>query len=331
MLFLFFVLYNWEMEKERQLFDKRNFYTDDDSGKVFIISLLAPLLVSLLVFLVCGAVVSASGLNVETELNSVWFTALSSVISSLTFVAVYLIYNKVAKIDNKTVSFNFKIGYKNYLIAILVGIVALLGLQQLISLFDILWENIGYNLTSTSINPTNFGLFALMVFVSAITPAICEEIIFRGMILNGLRTKFSDLSSIALSAFMFALIHGNLQQFIYPFLLGLVFGWLYLRTGSVISTMIAHFLNNFLVILFTYLVNVTGFSMIIPFSWWSVIVAIALAIVVFAIIYIIDKFLYKHKSVSEVKRQEGKISLFLWVSIALAVLIFLINLISAFI
>ena len=320
-----------EQQKEKQVFEKRNFYTDDDSGKVFIISLLAPLFISLLIFLLCGAIVSACGLDAQTQLESTWFIAVSSVLTSLTFVGIYLIYNKYYKIDNRAVAFNFKIGWKNYLIAVVISVIALFGLQQLISSFDALWETIGYNLSSISINPTNFGLFALLVLVSAITPAICEEIIFRGMILNGLRTKFNDYASIALSAFMFALIHGNLQQFIYPFLLGLIYGWLCLRTGSVIPSIIAHFVNNFLVVLLQYLANVTGFSMIMPIEWWSILIAILLAVIVFVVIYLLDRFIYKHKSFTVVEKQEGKVSLFLWASLALSGLIFLYNLVAAFV
>lgn len=313
--------------KDAKVFDKRNFYTEDDSGKVFIISLLAPVLVSLLVFLIGSAIIAAAGGDPQTEVNSVWFQAINSFLTSISFVGVYLIYNKVCKIDNRAVDFNFKIGWKNYVIAIAIGIVSLFGLQQLISLFDELWLTLGVELQELSI--TNFGLFALYTFTSAITPAIVEEIVFRGMILNGLRSKFNDYASIALSALMFALMHGSLQQLVYPFLLGLILGWIKLRTGSIIPCMIVHFTNNFLTLLLTYLLGSGALKL--PVTWWSIILAIVLACLVFVIVYLLDRFVFKHQSKITVERKEGKMSLFLWVSFALSGLIFLYNLVALFV
>ena len=317
------------MEKEKQIFDKRNFYTDDDSGKVFIISLLAPILITLLFTLLYSGIAAAIGYDAEEATRSVWYNVLASVVSSLTLLGIYLIYNKMYKIDNRTVNFDFKMGWKNYLLAIAIGIIALFALQPLISMFDRLWITLGYTINDLSI--TNFGMFVLFIFVSAVTPAICEEIIFRGMILSGLRTKFNDIVSISLSAVMFALMHNSLQQFIYPFLLGLILGWLYLRTGSIIASILAHFANNFFVLLISYLQTTTGFSMLLPIEWWSVLLAIILAAVVFVIVFLFDRFVFKHQSKSKVERTPGRISLFLWVSIALAGLIFLFNLVAAFV
>lgn len=317
------------MENEKEVFERRNFYTDDDSGKVFIISLLVPILVTLVFSLLYSGIAAALGYQAEQAMDSIWFNVAASFISTLTLIAIYLIYNKVNKIDNRAVRFDFKIGWKNYLLAIGIGIAVLFALQPLISMFDRLWASLGYEINELSIN--SFGMFVLFVFVSAVTPAICEEILFRGMILSGLRKKFSDVVSIVLSALMFALMHQSLQQFIYPFLLGLVLGWLYLRTGSVVASMLAHFFNNFFVVLVSFLQSTTNFSMILPLKWWSILLAIVLLAVIAVIVFLIDRFYFKHQSKTIEQRTPGKISLFLWVAIALAVLIFLFNLVAAFV
>lgn len=313
--------------KDAKVFEKRNFYTEDDSGKVYIISLLAPVLVSLLIFLVGSAIISAVGLDLESSLNSLWFNIISSFLTSLTFLGVYLIYNKVCKIDNRAVDFNFKIGYKDYLIAVAMGIISLFGFQQLISLIDMGWVALG--VVPQQLVISSFGMFALYTFTSAITPAIVEEIVFRGMILNGLRTKFNDISAIFLSALMFALMHGNLQQLVYPFVLGLILGWLKLRTGSIIPCMIVHFTSNFLTILLTYLGLNNSLS--ISLEWWRIILAILVAGIVFVVVYLLDRFVYKHKSKTIVEKKEGKMSLFLWVSLALSGIIFLYNVVALFV
>lgn len=76
---------------------------------------------------------------------------------------------------------------------------------------------------------------------------IAEEILFRGAILRRLLEIFDGKNywwAIVISAFIFALIHGNKAQGINAFLMGLILGWLYFRTNSIIPGLIIHWLNN---------------------------------------------------------------------------------------
>lgn len=93
---------------------------------------------------------------------------------------------------------------------------------------------------------------ALFLGVVIIGPII-EELIFRGIILNGLLKNYSFKKSLILSSFLFAVFHLNPWQFFPAFALGLLFGWLFFKTRSIVLTIIAHMLNNligFLGILF---------------------------------------------------------------------------------
>ena len=317
------------MEKENKIFEKRNFYTEDDSGKIYILSLLIPILVSLFMFMLCSGIFAMAGKNPDILSEQIWYRVISAVVSSLSFVFIYLIYNKIYKVSNKIVNYDFKMGWQNYIIAVFVGLIVLLGMQNFIGLFDKLWEKIGFQLQTTSLPINTFGFFVLNVLVSAVAPAICEEIVFRGVILNGLRSKFKDGICIVLSALMFALMHGSLQQLVYPFLFGIILAILYMRTGSIIACMLTHFTNNFFVLLFSYLQTKTNISMILPTTWWGIIISILLVFVVFAIIFLIDKFYYKHKNKYETDKQFGRTSLFLWVSLGVAVFLFIFNLIFA--
>ena len=89
--------------------------------------------------------------------------------------------------------------------------------------------------------------------------------------------------------------------------------------------MLVHFINNFLVILFAYLQNVTGFSLALPNTWWFYLVAILLLGVTVSIVYIIDRFYFKHKSKEEVEKTSIKTSIFIYISIgvALAMMLFI--------
>jgi hypothetical protein len=85
-----------------------------------------------------------------------------------------------------------------------------------------------------------WGLLAMVV----VAP-IVEELIFRGaMEGHMLRQGKKHWVAIVVSAAIFGIIHFNPAQSLFAFLLGLAFGWLYYRTGSVVPGMMGHMLNN---------------------------------------------------------------------------------------
>ena len=83
-----------------------------------------------------------------------------------------------------------------------------------------------------------------VVFLMAMIPAICEEIAFRGFIFGGLVRDNGKYRAILVTAVMFGISHGVLQQSIAATLMGLILGWITLRTGSLIPCMLVHVTNN---------------------------------------------------------------------------------------
>ena len=88
------------------------------------------------------------------------------------------------------------------------------------------------------------GPFWSSFLVVAIFAPIFEEWLCRGMVLRGLLTKMKPVWAIVVSALFFAVIHANPWQALNAFLIGLVMGYVYYKTGSLILTMIIHFVNN---------------------------------------------------------------------------------------
>lgn len=91
----------------------------------------------------------------------------------------------------------------------------------------------------------------LAVLVLALLPAICEELAFRGFILSGLDNELKRGTAIIASALLFGLLHALVslyQQMFNATLLGVLLGWLALRTGSLFPCIVFHFLNNGLVV-----------------------------------------------------------------------------------
>ncbi|GAA4473489.1 ABC transporter permease subunit/CPBP intramembrane protease [Novipirellula rosea] len=83
-----------------------------------------------------------------------------------------------------------------------------------------------------------------VVLLMALVPAICEELAFRGFIFGGLERQGGRLRAVVVTAILFGISHGVLQQSIAATVMGLMLGWIALRTGSVLPGILIHFTNN---------------------------------------------------------------------------------------
>ena len=82
-----------------------------------------------------------------------------------------------------------------------------------------------------------------MVTVVVAAPVL-EELLLRGIILDGLLKIYSPKKAIIWSALFFGFFHLNPWQFIPAFALGLFMGWIYYRTRSLMTTIFIHFVAN---------------------------------------------------------------------------------------
>lgn len=85
--------------------------------------------------------------------------------------------------------------------------------------------------------------FLMQILFIAVIPACVEEFVFRGIFYHSYR-KNGILGSALLSGFIFGIVHLNINQFIYAFMLGVVFALLVEATGSMFASMLAHFAIN---------------------------------------------------------------------------------------
>ena len=82
-------------------------------------------------------------------------------------------------------------------------------------------------------------------FVVGLLAPLAEEMVFRGAILRSLlRWKQNPWVGIAISALLFAVIHVNPAQMPHAFLIGLLLGWMYWRTDSIVPGVVYHWVNN---------------------------------------------------------------------------------------
>ena len=88
----------------------------------------------------------------------------------------------------------------------------------------------------------------IFIFISTcIIAPIFEEILYRGVLLNGLLKKYNYKKAIIYSALIFGIAHMNLPQGVNAFFLGVIIGLAYYYTRSIYICMAMHFVNNFLV------------------------------------------------------------------------------------
>ncbi len=107
--------------------------------------------------------------------------------------------------------------------------------------------------TSTMTNITSSVPLLVSLLAIAVLPAVVEESMYRGVFYNEYR-KVNPIGAIFLSAFLFGILHGNLNQFTYAFFMGIIFALMIEATDSILSTMILHFITNgtSVVILYVY-------------------------------------------------------------------------------
>ncbi len=81
--------------------------------------------------------------------------------------------------------------------------------------------------------------------VIGIIVPIAEEVVFRGAILRRLLFEFRNpWIAIVISAVIFGAVHGNAAQFIHALLVGILLGWVFSRTGSILPGIVIHWVNN---------------------------------------------------------------------------------------
>ena len=91
----------------------------------------------------------------------------------------------------------------------------------------------------------------LNVVVLALLPAVLEELMFRVCILQTLR-RYGDRLAILLSAVLFGVMHGGIAQSVFACMVGLLFGWITVTTGSPRCAILLHFVNNAISVVMQY-------------------------------------------------------------------------------
>lgn len=113
--------------------------------------------------------------------------------------------------------------------------------SMLVSAF--LGDGFSVSFTQGMTRPYELYEIVLMLISTALVPAVCEEFLFRGVILKSLMPYGRNVALIG-SAVLFGFMHQNPAQILYTVVAGIFMGYAYIKTRSLLIPMVMHFVNN---------------------------------------------------------------------------------------
>lgn len=248
----------------------QRFPTWGDMLAVIGIYLLATLGSSIVLYII--AAISGGVDTLAERMASGPMKALSYALSMGITIAGVLIYRKLRRGEGKMFrlsmrGFNPMLILWGFVMVLLTGIV----IEPLLNLFpDAFLEMVNQM-------GENGGWSVLMLVVLA---PVMEEVLFRGILLESVRSKHSSGRAIVVSALMFGVVHIIPQQVINAFVIGLILGYIYVRTESLWPVIIIHALNNaiaYVIMQWSDGTNITIRSLIENDTIYAVVYGMALA------------------------------------------------------
>lgn len=168
--------------------------------------------------------------------------------SIITAIVIYFIYRKLP-IVKAEIQFSVH-DLKRDLIYILIIVATGIALNLFVTYTPLNLFLDNYN-SSTEILYS--GDLYIKILANAIFIPILEELIFRGIVCGQLSMWYGNRCGVIISAVLFGIMHFNVIQFLYAFLMGLLLAYVYNSTKKLWVTSLAHGLTNFIVIIFTFI------------------------------------------------------------------------------
>ncbi len=217
------------------------------SGLVYSGAILGMLLFSLAFSITVALLSGGIGMTVDEISQTQAYKYISYILYQIVYIGVIACF--MAMYRESPAQFGWrKTHWRFYLIAVVLLFGLLFGLNYVNGWFVQLLGLLGYEAPSSTLpSLAGGGLFGVLLVV-AVIPAVCEETIFRGIMLEGIK-DIGTVAACLLGGLLFSIFHQNPAQTVYQFICGAVFTLLALRADSLLPTVLIHFLNNALIIL----------------------------------------------------------------------------------
>lgn len=221
-----------------------------------IIYLLISLLASVVTAIIANSIMSNYGYSEVSEaLDHIQktdaFIYINYLLAPLIIAICVFFITKHHKVSLKQI-LPLKCNSKYYLIGVLLIFGLLFSLSSLNGISVEFFKLFGYKPRETaSYFPNISGGFVVpALIVIALMPAVFEELMFRGLLLNCCESGMGSIRAILVTGFCFSLFHGSPEQTVYQFIAGCAFAFIAVRSGSILPSMVMHFINNALIIIF---------------------------------------------------------------------------------
>lgn len=227
------------MEQNKEFSDKRLPLSAKGGGLAFS----SAVLINLLVSAVASIVIGLSGIKGTDAEKYISYLA-SPIAIAITLAIVLCVCKQPAKR-----LLPVKCHPKYYLIGVMLIFGLLFSLNSLNEYLIKLFELMGYTRRQTTLPDLSGWNLLPAIIVIAVLPAVAEEILFRGIILNNTEEELGSVRTVFSVGFIFCLYHGSVEQTIYQFICGCLFAFLAVRAKAITPVVVIHFINNALILI----------------------------------------------------------------------------------
>lgn len=217
------------------------------SGGTVLLFSLAAIIAASFLYVIINMFLTQSGMPDESpDTFKMLDFSLSAGLPQIGLLTVAIIFSR--RIGLKNAAGIRKIGVTPGLAMPVAALLTLAAFAPLALAFSALMEKTGYKGMLIELPDGGVWQKILSAAIISILPAICEELIFRGLVLRSLLVR-GEMFAVLISSAAFSLFHGNPDQTLYQFALGFIMAYAVIRSGSIISAMVIHFASNLAVVL----------------------------------------------------------------------------------
>jgi membrane protease YdiL (CAAX protease family) len=208
-----------------------------ESGTCFIIAMLAMTVLQTIFSLIFSNDAATFG-GMPVRIWVVYF------VNQAALIAATVVFIKVKKCDFLSVTkLSGKINIKQIALLPFICAFTIVAFLPLSNMFIELLKLLGFS-GGVAVPPSdNPAVFLASLLIIGLIPAFGEELLLRGALLSGLKTR-SPLFAVLISALIFSLMHANAYQTVYQFFFGIVLALVCIMSRSLIAPLALHFLNN---------------------------------------------------------------------------------------
>ncbi len=217
------------------------------SGILFSGTIIGMLLISLAFSITVSVLVKVLEKPLEEISATEAYKYCSYLLYQFVYVVIVLVYMKIYKARLESFGWR-KANWKYLLLAVPLAFGLLFSLNWVNAVFVKVLSLIGYQQAESNLPSVAGGGLVGVLIVVALLPALLEETILRGIVLEGIK----DIGTVAACIFgglLFSLFHQNPTQTVYQFICGAVFTLVAIRADSLLPSVLIHFLNNAVIVM----------------------------------------------------------------------------------